>query len=94
MKGRLYGLSNNPLRRLGEHAVDPPGPFRGMQVLSDLLPDAQARSLETSLIRQAMSEGRMIYNSAPGSLSMSIPVEIARTVSPSFSLLNPQVYSR
>lgn len=57
-----YGISNNPLVRLGQHARTPPGPFSGMQVISKGLPLAQAQALETSLIQQANAEGRLIYN--------------------------------
>jgi hypothetical protein len=88
-----YGISNNPLRRLGEHASDPPGPFRGMQVISDPLPNAQARSLETSLIQQAQSEGRWIYNESPVSISPLNPVETPLTVPPNATLLNPKLYT-
>ena len=89
-----YGLSNSPTRRLGEHALEPPGPFRGMQVISEALPLPQAQALETSLIQQANAEGRVIYNSAERSIARDAPVEVPSTVLPNVTLLNPQIYRR
>jgi len=60
-----YGISNNPLVTIGQHARTPPGPFRGMQVISETLPLPQAQALETSLIQQAGAECRLIYNISP-----------------------------
>jgi hypothetical protein len=62
-----YGISNDPARGLAEHAADGAIPFNGMQVISAGQPLAQARALESSLIQQAVSEGRTIYNVARNS---------------------------
>ncbi len=64
-----YGVAGDPAVRLGRHALQPPGPFRGMQVISGPLPPPQALILETSLIHQARAEERFIYNIADTSLS-------------------------
>jgi len=89
-----YGISNNPVTRLGRHALEPPGPFRGMQVISGALPRPQALSLETSLIRQAQAEGRMIYNIAESSISPSAPIAVPPTTPPTHTMLNPVLYPR
>jgi hypothetical protein len=87
-----YGMSNDPARRLAEHAAEGAFPFNGMQVISDAQPLAQARALESSLIQQAVSEGRTIYNVAPNSISPLIPVQVPSTVPPLQTLLNPKLY--
>jgi RHS repeat-associated protein len=87
-----YGISNDPARRLAEHALEATKPFSGMQVISEGQPLAQAQALETSLIQQAHAEGRLIYNVAPQSISPLIPVQVPSTVVPSQTLLNPALY--
>ena len=87
-----YGLSNLPLRRIVEHARKAPGPWNGMQIISEQLPLAQAEALETSLIQQAISSGRTIWNVAPTSIPPSTPVQVPPTVQPTLSILNPKVY--
>lgn len=89
-----YGITKNPATRLGRHALNPPGPFRGMQVISEALPRAQAMSLETALIRQAKAEGRFIYNIADSSISSRIPIAVPRTIQPTHTMLNPALYPR
>lgn len=81
-----------PLRRLEEHVRTPPGPWRGMQVISEALPLAQAEALETSLIQQAIAEGRIIYNVKPLSISPLAPVRIPSTIAPQQSFLNYRIY--
>jgi hypothetical protein len=86
-----YGLTNNPTLRLGVHARLPPGPFSGMQVISDGLPLPQA--LETSLIEGARAEGRFIYNVADSSVPrVAPPLDVPRMVWPLKTLLNPKLY--
>ena len=87
-----YGTANDPLRRLGEHARTPPGPFSGMQVVSEAAPHPQALALETSLIQQAHAEGRTIYNAAPTSISPTAPVGQAQMIFPIQTMLNPKRY--
>ncbi len=87
-----YGISNEPARRLAEHALDGVIPFNGMQVISEAEPLAQAQALETSLIQQANAEGRTIYNVVPQSISPLAPVQVPQTVVPSQTLLNPKLY--
>jgi predicted GIY-YIG superfamily endonuclease len=87
-----YGISNAPARRLAQHALEAKVPFRGMQVISEAEPLAQARALETSLIQQAISEGRTIYNIAPHSISPVTPVQVPRIVMPQQTFLNPTLY--
>jgi hypothetical protein len=87
-----YGITNNPVVRLGQHARRARGPFRGMQVISEPLPLPQAQALETSLIQHAQAEGRLIYNSAGSSISPTAPVATPQTIWPNQTLLNPKLY--
>jgi predicted GIY-YIG superfamily endonuclease len=87
-----YGITNDPARRLAEHAAEQAFPFNGMQVISEAQPLAQARALESSLIQQAVAEGRTIYNVATNSISPLIPVLVPPTVVPGQTLLNPWLY--
>lgn len=87
-----FGITNNPAGRLGQHGRMPPGPFSGMQVISDPLPLPQAQALETSLIAQAHAEGTLIYNLNPTSISPAAPVAVPPTIFPSLTLLNPKIY--
>jgi RHS repeat-associated protein len=88
-----YGITNNPLVRLGAHSRLPPGPFSGMQVISDALPLPQAQALETSLIQGAGAQGRLIYNVAESSVPRAAPLlDVPPTVSPTQTLLNPKLY--
>jgi hypothetical protein len=90
-----YGLTNNPAVRLAQHAALPPGPFAGMQVISEALPLPQAQALETSLIQGAGAQGRLIYNIAETSVPKVAPfLEVPPTVSPLQTLLNPRLYPR
>jgi RHS repeat-associated protein len=89
-----YGISKNPMIRLGQHARRPEGPFRGMQIISDALALPQARSLETSLIQQARAEGRLIYNAAGSSISHAAPIATPPTILPIETILNPRLYPR
>jgi hypothetical protein len=89
-----YGISNDPARRLAEHALEATKPFNGMQVISQGQPLAQAQALETSLIQQASAEGRLIYNVAPQSISPMLPIQTPSTIVPSVTLLNPALYPR
>jgi hypothetical protein len=63
-----------------------------MQIISEPLPLAQAEALETSLIQQAIAEGRTIYNVKPMSISPLTPVQVPPTISPSQSILNYKIY--
>jgi hypothetical protein len=87
-----YGITENPLVRLGAHSRLPPGPFRGMQVISEALPLAQAQALETSLIQQALSEGRFLYNVAERSISEAWDVAVPAVKQATQTLLNRKVY--
>jgi RHS repeat-associated protein len=87
-----FGLTNNPAVRVAQHGRMPPGPFSGMQVISDPLPLPQAQALETSLIGQAHAEGTFIYNLSPTSISPTAPVAVPPTIFPSLTLLNPKIY--
>jgi hypothetical protein len=90
-----YGITNNPTIRVGQHARFPPGPFQGMQVISEPLPLPQAQALETSLIQQALSEGRTIYNIADSSLPQIAPgIAVPQMTRPMETLLNPRQYGR
>jgi hypothetical protein len=90
-----YGLTRRPITvRLGEHARTPPGPFQGLQVISEPMAQAQAQSLETSLIQQAQAEGRVIYNVAESSIAPGTPVEVPPTIQPGQTHLNPKLYPR
>ena len=87
--------SPSPAVRLGAHGRLPPGPFNGMQVISEALPLPQAQALETSLIQQASVEGRFIYNTATSSVPRVAPaIEVPATTTPSQTLLNPKLYAR
>ena len=89
-----YGISNNPAVRLGRHSVEPPGPFRGMQVISEAVPRPQALALETALIRQAIAEGRFVYNIVESSIVPPVPIEVPGTIQPTQTMLNPALYPR
>ncbi len=91
-----YGISENPLVRLGAHSRLPPGPFAGMQLISEGLPLAQAEALETSLIQQAGAEGRTLYNVSQSSVLRGTPpgLSMPSTVTPLQTLLNPKLYAR
>jgi hypothetical protein len=60
--------------------------------VSKLLAPPQARALETSLIQQALGEGRVIYNIAERSIAAGVPVAEGLFQVPTASLLNPGVY--
>ncbi|NUQ78995.1 MAG: hypothetical protein HUU21_36190 [Polyangiaceae bacterium] len=87
-----YGMTNNPMVRLAQHARRTLGPFRGMQVISKPLSLPQAQALETSLIQQAQAEGRFLYNTAGSSISSTAPVVTPPTILPNQTLLNPKLY--
>jgi hypothetical protein len=88
-----YGLTNNPAVRVAQHGRIPPGPFRGMQVISAPLPLPQAQALETSLIQGARAEGKFLYNVAGSSLpAAGAGVAVPGMTAPTFTLLNPQIY--
>lgn len=92
-----YGVSKDPAKRLLWHAKNPKGPFNGMQVVSELLPPPQALALETSLIREARAEGRVLYNAVEDTLAATgfateVPIATGLFKQPTVTLLNPAVY--
>jgi predicted GIY-YIG superfamily endonuclease len=88
-----HGVTDDPVRRLGEHARNPSGPFQGMQVLAQNLGLSEAKLLETSLNQQAKAEGRTLWNAAEVSLKQLVdPTAIPKTEQPMRTLLNPKIY--
>ena len=89
-KTRVSELGNT-IRR---HSVDPPGPWNGLQVISEQVAEHQAFALETSLIESAIAQGRTIYNVAKRSISAANTQGIAvpRVVQPKQSFLNRALY--
>ncbi len=88
-----HGITDDPVRRLGEHARNPSGPFQGMQILAERLGLSEAKLLETSLNQQAKAEGRTLWNAAEVSLKQLVdPTAIPKTQEPMRTLLNPKIY--
>jgi hypothetical protein len=77
-----YGISDDPVVRLRRHAATPPGPFRGMQVISSALSRPQALALETSLIQAAIAQQRFIYNIVTQTVSTFVSVEVPSMIRP------------
>ncbi len=91
-----YGVTDNPGVRLGGHVEEFGNGFRGMQVISRGVPEAQGRALETSLIEGAKAAGRPIWNIAETSNfkgAAASGIEIPSTIGPSQTMLNPAIYT-
>lgn len=63
-----------------------------MQVISEEVSLPQALALETSLIQDALAQGRKIYNTVLQTVSPSIPIEVPKTLTPNIAHLNPAIY--
>lgn len=87
-----YGKTNDVMKRLGEHANHPQGPWNGMQVISPELSGHQALALETSLIQRSLADGKFIYNEAPRSISPQWPIQAPMPTDPQMTILNPKLY--
>jgi hypothetical protein len=68
------------------------GPWRGLQVTSEGMTTVEAQALETSRILEAWDAGAPLENRAL-SMSPEWPVGTPSGVVPTFSYLNPNIYS-
>jgi RHS repeat-associated protein len=91
-----YGISNNPLRRLGEHSRTARGHFSGMQIISEEVPLPQALALEANLITEALEVNRHLYNVQDeviyGGIHLLDDIYVPNPLSPNLTLLNPRRY--